>query len=251
MRTYANPPILEAICDFQFAPGQTWDPTLLGLVYDRIKTDFPQKAQAPGPILNVSFGPAPPVQGRMQFRREDGSALVQVGPDNLTVNHLRPYGGWPRYRDMIAHTLEVYRSVATPQGLTRIALRYINRLEVPADAIGESDDVQIGDYVLAQPTVPNGVESTFLNWAQRVEIPFDAAQTILVLQSGTLPASESFPFAFLLDLQMTPSPGPAVALNEVPTWLDQAHENIRTVFEQCLGPKARPLFGLIQKESVQ
>jgi len=256
MKKYANPPLIEAICDFHFIPSQPWDWTVLGLVYDRIKSDFPNKLQPPGPMLNVSIGTplGGPMPGaaRMQFRREDGSALVQVGPDNLTVNHLTPYSGWPRYRELIAGALAVYRDVAAPQGLHRISLRYVNRINIPAGMlmrddgveIGDDDGVEIGGYVLAQPSIPDLVPQVFSSWAQRVEIFFNEANMVLVLQSGTGPGSEAFPVSFLLDLTMSPPMQP-VALDDALMWLEQAHANIETVFEECLGPKARELFGLM------
>ena len=245
MKTYANPPLIEAICDFHFIPSQPWDWTVFGLVYDRIKGGFPDKVQPPSPMLNVSIGPSlgGPVLGaaRMQFRREDGSALVQVGPDNLTVNHLTPYSGWPQYRDMIASVLAVYREVAAPQGLHRLALRYVNRINIPVELMGVRG-VEIGDYMLAQPSVPDLVPQVFSSWAQRVETFFNDANMALVLQSGTGPGSEEFPVSFLLDLTMSPPLQPVV-LDDALTWLDQAHMNIESVFEECLGPKARELFG--------
>lgn len=247
MKKYANPPLIEAICDFHFVPSQPWDWTVLGLVYDRIKGEFPNKIQPNSPMLNVSIGmpSGGPMPGaaRMQFRREDGSALVQVGPDNLTVNHLTPYSGWPQYREMIAGALAVYRDVAAPQGLHRIALRYINRINIPAGLMRDVG-VEIGDYVLAQPSIPDLVPQVFSSWAQRVEIFFNEANMVLVLQSGTGAGSETFPVSFLLDLTMSPPMLP-VALDDALTWLEQAHANIETVFEECLGPKARELFGLM------
>ena len=252
MKKYANPPLIEAICDFHFIPGQPWDWTVLGLVYDQIKGEFPNKFQPPGPMFNVSIGtpPSGPMPGmvRMQFQREDGSALVQVGPDNLTINHLTPYSGWPGYRDMIAGTLSAYRGIAAPQGLSRIALRYVNRINIPARLMGEFG-VEIGDYVLAQPSVPDRIPQVFSSWAQRVEMSFDEANMVLVLQSGTGPGSEAFPVSILLDLTMSPPvqmlpPMQPIALDAALMWLEQAHTSIESVFEECLGPKARELFGL-------
>ncbi len=246
MRKYVNPPIVEAICDFHFLPGHLWDATVLGLVYDQIRNDFPERVQLPGAMVNMTFGmpiQAMPDLGRMRFRRNDGSALVQVGQDNLTVNHLTPYSGWPQYREMIAMAFSAYQNVAAPVGLSQIALRYINRIDIPASFLTEEYSVQIESYLLAQPNVPPAVPQMFSEWAQRVVIPFDDTQMTLVLQSGTVQGSPSAPVAFLLDLTMSPALQ-SVSLSSALSWLEQAHTSIETVFEECLGPKARNLFGL-------
>lgn len=239
-KTYSNPPIIEAICAFQFIPSQPWDATVLGLVYDRLKGQFPVKALAPGPLLNVTIGATPPSGiGRMQFRRTDNSALVQLGPDSLTVNHLTPYCGWPSFQKMIETALEAYKLVAAPQGLSAVTLRYINRLNIPAD---NEDGVDIRQYVLTHPIVPDSVPQMFLEWAQRVVIPFEEAQQSLIIQVGTTQGNDEFPVVFMLDIEARHDEE-AVSLAEANTWLEAAHLNVETVFESCVGPKARLLFG--------
>lgn len=253
MKQYANPPLVEAICDFHFEPGPAWDWTIPGLVYDRIRQDFPLKTQLDAAI-SVMFGMSPPApnfpgMGRMQFRRADGAALVQLAPDNLTVNHLQPYPGWLRYREMIFNALAIYREVASPKGLRRVALRYINRIGIPRSALTEGSGAQIEDYVLSLPSVPESIPQTFSNWAQRIEIPLDSAPTTLILQSGTLPGDAASPVVFLLDLEISPPPQSPVALNAASEWIEQAHEHVDRIFEQCIGPKAKQLFESSHQET--
>lgn len=247
---YASPPLVEAICDFQFLPGSPWDATVLGLVYDRIKDDFSVKQPQPGPMFNLRFSHTPvsppmmppALMERMQFRRPDNSALIQVGPNNLTVNHLKPYAGWPRFREMIIRVLAAYREVADPKGLSQIALRYINRINIPGDRVGPLG-VKISDYLLAQPGTPAAVPQEFTAWAQRVQTSWEPAQGVLVLQSGNAQGDATSPIALLLDLALSAANASQITLEDAPAWLEKAHEGIETVFEECLGPKARELFG--------
>lgn len=48
VRKYKHPPIVEALCEFQFIPSQPWDITIPGLLYDRINSEFPVKQQKRG-----------------------------------------------------------------------------------------------------------------------------------------------------------------------------------------------------------
>lgn len=240
-KTYSHPPIVEAICAFRFIPSQPWDATVLGLVYDRLKEDFPVKAQAPGPLLNVTIGTSPPASTeRMQFRRADNSALVQLGPDNLTVNHLTPYCGWPHFRTMVEAVLEAYKAVAAPQGLSAISLRYINRLSIPGEAEGGID---IRQYILTHPIVPDSVPQIFLEWAQRVVIPFEEAQQLLIVQAGTTRVEDESSLVIMLDLEARQEEEKTLSLAESNAWLETAHSNVESAFEACIGPKARLLFG--------
>jgi len=228
---YKNPPLVEAICAFQFVPGSVWDATVLGLVYDRIKEEFPEKRQDAG-------------AERMQFRRSDNRALVQVGQNALTVNHLTPYCGWPEFRAMIERVLAAYREVAAPQGLEAISLRYVNRLSAPAQfAENDVSSVEIPEYLRAFPSVPESVPQTYLEWAQRVVIPFEFERLLLTVQSGTVAPSEVDRFVFLLDLEAEPFVGEVVGLEEAVVWQEKAHTTVEAVFESCLGSQARSLFG--------
>lgn len=244
-KKYSNPPLVEAICTFQFVPSAPWDATVLGLVYDRLKADFPVKAQAPGFQISFTVGATPPPRTeRMQFRKADNSALVQVSPDTLTVNHLTPYGGWPSFQAMIKSVLDAYCEVAAPNGLSSISLRYINRLNISAAQVdANSGDVEVQQYLRTHPVVPASVPAVFLEWAQRVVVPFEAEQQALVMQAGTAPTGEDANLVFLLDLDARPLEGQTVPLANTMSWLDKAHTNVETVFESCLGPKARLLFG--------
>lgn len=44
-RKYRNPPLIEALCEFQFVPTQPWDLTIPGFFYEKVKNDFPAKQQ--------------------------------------------------------------------------------------------------------------------------------------------------------------------------------------------------------------
>ena len=241
-RIYQAPPIVQAICELRFQPDQPWDWTIPGLLYAKIKSEFPQKREEY----------AVPVQGRpepqeiayslgrslakMQFVRKDDSAMVQVGPHMLAVNLLRPYPRWNAFKEMIAQTFDVYREVAQPQGLQRIGLRYINRIEIPADR------VRIEDYLEAIPVVPEELPQTFATWAQRVEIPMDDISGVLILQSGSLREAGQSNVVFLLDLDMGTTNAEVLPLDDALTWIESAHDGIEMAFEACITDRARELF---------
>src|SRR5450759_1726858 len=163
-RQYINPPIAEALCEFYFSPSQPWDWTIPGLLYDKFKTDFPRKSQQN--VLQVELHAEREeinqnIKGgmaRMQFLREDGRALVQVGPDLLVVNHLKPYSGWRIFKADITRSLATYCDTAQPRGIQRIGLRYINKIEFPYPS------VEIEDYLLSAPRIPSEIPQTFTSW---------------------------------------------------------------------------------------
>ena len=239
-RLYENPPLIEAVCEFQFEPSQPWDWTIPGLVYAQVKKEFPKKKQQNVIEMEVRADPeiSQSVKGgiaRMQFLREDESALVQVGPNLLAVSHLKPYPTWGKFQEMIINGLAIYRDVANPKGLKRIGLRYINRLEIP------HSQIRIEDYILAVPTIPEPVPQEFATWLQRVEIPFLGANGLMIIQSGSLKQDDPNTIVFVLDLDFVTLDVRKINLDNTIEWVIQAHDEIEKTFEACITDKTRAL----------
>ncbi len=241
-RIYENPPLIEALCEFRFEPSQPWDWTIPGLVYDKVKSEYPKKRQQN--IVEVELRAeqeelAQRLKGgiaRMQFLRPDEQALIQVGPDLLTVNHLKPYPTWQAFKARIVHALKIYREVANPKGIRRIGLRYINKIEIPEQGVA------IEDYLLAVPKVPEAVPQIFATFVQRVEIPFEQANGMLVLQSGTVRDEHRGGTVFMLDLDFFTLQADKLTLDSAMEWVENAHGQVERTFEACVTDKARALF---------
>lgn len=241
-RSYRKPPIIEALCEFQFEPSQPWDGTFLGPIYDKVQSVFPKKR--PVDTLQVQVGlsgqeaPAPSVvsvPGSMWFMREDEKVLMRVGPDVFSVHHLQPYSDWETLRGYIERALDAYRQVARPSGVRRLGLRYVNRLEVPGQ------NVAIEDYLFALPSIPEKLPQQFSRWVQRVEIPYAQLRGILALQSGSIHEEGQEDSAFLLDLDFSTSPLEAMPLAHAVEWVERAHDEVERAFEACITPTARQL----------
>lgn len=247
-RLYENPPVIEALCEFQFEPSQPWDWTIPGLVYAEVRMEYPKKrhqnvvevelrAEQQDVIQRVKGGVA-----RMQFLRDDERALIQIGPDLLAVNHLSPYPKWEVFNQMIVQALKIYCQVTSPKALRRIGLRYINRIEIPGQRI------KIEDYLLVLPSVPEPMPRALAGWVQRVEIPFESANGVLVLQSGSVPREEQAGVALMLDLDFVTRQAETVTLDSAMAWVERAHDELESAFEACITDKARELLKEVRRD---
>jgi uncharacterized protein (TIGR04255 family) len=245
-RNYQNPPIVEALCELSFDPGQPWDGTLPGLVYNEIKDRFPKKRQQAVFQFGIQIGgqnpssvppsPRPPTQetfSRLQFLSEDERTLIQIAPDVLTVNKLKPYSSWNELKPLISYALENYRKAANPKAIRKIGLRYINRIEIPLA------EVSIQDYLLASPKIPDPLPQRINVWVQRSEIPFD--EGMLIIQTGSVREQGQSGVVFLLDLDFV-TVGEPFPIEAVEGKLEIAHKNVGDGFEACITDTARKLF---------
>lgn len=241
-RKYRNPPIVEALCEFQFIPSQPWDMTIPGLLYDKIKGQFPEKQQQMG--FGIGFQPKEraieqrvQMYQRMRFLNPDKSSLVQVGPDLLTINHLRPYPTWDVFKPLILENLGIYQEIAKTKGLKRIGLRYINKIEF------DSGPIELTDYFSYYAFIPPNLPQRHETFQVRVEIPYVEERDLLLLTLGTSISDKPDILTLLFDLDYFMNIPERVTLEQVPIWIEMAHNVIEAAFEACITDKCRDLFG--------
>jgi uncharacterized protein (TIGR04255 family) len=241
-KKYKNPPIVEALCEFQFVPSQPWDITIYGMLYEKIKDEFPVKQQQVGFGVDIQpregriepkieFGPP-----RMQFFSNDKISLVQVGPDLLTVNHLRPYPTWEKFKPLILKILGKYIDIGNPKGFRRIGLRYINKIDF------DQHEIELMDYFNYYPSIPNNLPQTYKTFQVTVEIPYNNERDTLRLTFATIIPEKPNVLPLLLDLDYIMIIPEGIPLNELPAWLEDAHTAIENAFEACIKDNCRKLF---------
>jgi len=240
-KRYRNPPVIEALCEFRFKPGQPWDLAIPGLVYEKIQDRFPKRRLAKIFELSVTATPGGVGQqvlttDRMQFLREDERALVQVDRDLLAVNHLKPYPTWQEFLPLIEHGFSAYRDVAQPKGFERIGLRYINRIEIPGQP------VDLAHYLEFRPFVGPSLPQDYGPFMVGIEAPYQNGRDRLRLQLATAAITKPDALAVMLDLDYFLAEPGAVQLDNVLAWIDAAHGRVEEAFEACITDRLRHIF---------
>jgi len=239
-RRYENSPIVEAICEFHFAPDTLWDLTSPGIIYEKIQDIFPRRNQVAqinaavvGNVESIvqQIGTIP----LMQFLREDGNSLIQVGQNLLTINHLKPYSSWQEFLPLIEKSLQVYKAVVQPKQLSRVAVRYINRIEV-------ENDVDLKEYFNFRPFLGEELPQKYNAFVVGVLLPQEGSKDNLNLQLGTINAETPDTLAVVLDINYFIAQPEEVGLDNVMEWINTAHKHIEDIFEACITNKLRHLF---------
>jgi len=107
--------------------------------HETVKEHFPVKKKresfkggvkvSPGgkiSVLPTSGGP----DGYL-FQSPIEKKIVQARIDGYTFNKLKPYESWDSFRTEARKLWNIYFQITKPVRITRIALRYINRIEIP------------------------------------------------------------------------------------------------------------------------
>ena len=240
-KKYRNPPIIEALCEFRFEPSAPWDMAIPGLVYEKIRDGFPRRRQTKTFEASVVASPAGVEQqvlttDRMQFLRDDEKALIQVGPNLLAVNHLRPYPTWQKFLPLIQQGFNAYLEAANPKGIQRIGLRYINRIEIPGKRGG------LADYFEFLPLVGKRLPQDYGPFIVGIQIPFEDSRDFLRLQLASAIVETPDTVAVMLDLDYFLAQPGTVSKEDVFDWTEVAHDHVEAVFEACITDRLRQMF---------
>jgi uncharacterized protein (TIGR04255 family) len=245
-RVYKYPPIEEALCEFRFVNDAEWDPMLPLVFRDQIKESYPGKPVQRTPLeANLRAGSdqagasflLKQELGRIQFPSEDGKALVSIGPNVLSAHMLRPYQRWEEFRPRIEEALSKYSSTLPCDGVRRIGLRYINKIEIE-----NAGSLDLNKYFTVPPMSPQGFPTRITSFITRTEHIYDDEPIKLILTFTDTSAKEGYA-AFLLDLDLVwefgDNPIPAEeAMNRV----DTLRERERDAFEQLITDNSREMF---------
>ncbi len=251
-RTYRNPPIEEAVCEFRFKPSQDWDLTIPGKLQAEISGDYTGRPQEQR-VIDVAFrtaGRKPPELkygeglAKVQLVTNDGKRKVGVGQDVLSIHMLRPYqqsadvtgSGWEEFRPRIEEALDAYWKVAAPEGVSRIGIRYINKIVVsPSGGL-----VRIEDYLNCAPPDVKGLPDHMIKYVSRAEYSYgDGAR--LILSHGTVkhpPGS----IGFLLDIDVISEMSTPVDSGKALEIVNDLRKRERDAFEKLITKTARELF---------
>jgi len=170
------------------------------------------------------------------FYSEDERSLVQIQENTLTINRLKPYCGWNELRPVVMENLKNYCEVAKPKGFNQIALRYINRVDIPKTTI------DLEDYFQYYPFLPKDLPQTHGKFNVKIEIPYEEQRDLLVLILAAVPPEKPDSIPIILDLMYIMITPGSIAIEDVEDWMNTAHDRIIEAFEACITDKSRGLF---------
>ena len=126
---------------------------------------------------------------------EDGRHIVQIRKDGFTFSRLQPYETWEGLRAEAKKAWQVYVNTVLPETVSRIAVRYINVLELPLP-IGD-----LSDYVTAPPQLPPGLSQKVTSFFTRIvfsDPSINAAGILTQVVEGVI--ADKAPFVLDIDV---------------------------------------------------
>lgn len=175
-RHLVNAPIKEALIDLRVRlTPQVADRAIkvIDKLSDNLKEEYPHNKKQYMRIFEHSVTPEglgkahvedKGIVGHMRIN-EANDQVVQLMTNRFTFSRLRPYETWEQLRDQARRLWDLYREALEPEMVTRIAVRYINRLPLPYPL------EDFGDYLATPPTLPPELPQELSDYLIRLEFP--------------------------------------------------------------------------------
>jgi uncharacterized protein (TIGR04255 family) len=238
---YKNPPIVEAICEFRFSKETKWDPTISGSVYEKVKDKFPNKESRLEQQMilkaeETGFNQNMVSSQRALMLSQDRSSLIQVGQHLLSINHLKPYAGWEHFRPKIKMAYDTLGGITEINGIDRMALVYIDRIEIPGKRI------ELEEYFKFYPQLGPELPHDHMNFMVGVEFPYHDNRDFCKIQLTAAMATKKDHLALLLTTEYYLARQKAIPPENALDWMEEAHTTVQRLFKGCITEKLEDVF---------
>jgi uncharacterized protein (TIGR04255 family) len=238
-RTYLHPPIAEAAIEIRISnPLSAKD---LEKIVTKLKKLYPNSHSING--LDINLGPNAAVVNQTQtgFRlvSDDQADIVILYPQSLVVARLAPYPGWSAIQDRVVSAWKIWKIVAKTRTISRVGIRYINRIDIPVDDTGK---IEIEDYLTLYPTAPDLSDAPMSHYLIQFTKPTSLHLWSTTITSTIQPSPLVKTLSLLLDIDVFRTED--IPLNDDNLWLMLAEaRNLKNdIFHQCITSKAAELF---------
>ena len=242
---FPNAPIKEAIIDLRVTPAADANLSTLDPFVDRLSERFPIKEERIEHTHRIEFDKS---EGREVTHTEvrklgyllftqDRDWAVQGRLDGFAVSKMKPYGRWAELRDEARELWDFYRDVVAPQSVIRLAVRNINRIELPLPPL------DFDDYILTAPKIADDIPQGLSQFFFRLVIP-KPEDSITAVITSTLDSikegTDVLPYIFDIDAFIVANYEPSS--DEIWSDLDRLRDFKNLIFFKSMTDKAKELF---------
>jgi len=241
-RHYPRAPITEAIIDLRVEPAVHMTVAELANVHRGLETAYPTKKTLSEAVIHGQVGDqgaaasATSKQTGHLFVSGDGKYVFQARLNGYTISRLAPYESWELFRDEARRLWNAYRAVAKPKKVTRLAVRFSNRLDLPLPV------TDIKDYLRTVPEVSSECPQNLAGYFMQLRIPQEDIKSLLVVNQAIIDPAKPGVASVVLDNDV-------FRVDDLPTdeqgiwdFFEVLRKRKNDMFEACITDKARELF---------
>jgi uncharacterized protein (TIGR04255 family) len=240
-RAYPNAPITEAIIQLLVQPADGLSVSELARCHEGEEKSYPRRTDLQLATGHFEVGThvsaaASARQLGFVYASADQKQVYQARLDGFSFSRLAPYESWEPFCAEARRLWQIHRECLKPMAVTRLAVRYVNRLDIPGER------VEFKDYLRTMPEVAEGLPQTLEGYFMQLQIPMDDIRCKLLLNQTIGQSPKSGCLGLILDIDLFQSEDMPQDEKDIWQRFDILHVRKNEVFESCITDRARELF---------
>ncbi len=241
MTHYTKAPITEAVIDIKVKvrEGLTLEQLLQALSGEeerypkkQIRWAFHAEVTAGAQVAAASM--QQPIGH--QLVSADGKQVVQARLDGYTFSKLAPYDRWESFSEEARRLWGLYRNTARPTEITRLAVRYINRIDIPLPV------ADFKEFLRTVPEVSADMAQGLARYFMQLQVPLEDVQSLLILNEAMIEPALPGCVSVVLDLDISRDQTVPSEESEIWEFFEELRLKKNNTFEACITDKTRGLF---------
>ncbi len=198
-----NAPIVEALIDIRVKLPSDINVAKLQALHPLVDELYPQVQELKKGSVTIKAGEAfEAATGDIRhigyrYFSKDKKQILQSRLDGFTLSRLKPYETWDALREEAERLWQLYVSIASPEVITRVALRYINRIEIPFSSLKD-----FGEYLTALPQIPPELPTEISSFLTRLVMPEPALGATAIIAQALEPVINQDIVPVILDIDV-------------------------------------------------
>jgi uncharacterized protein (TIGR04255 family) len=208
-----------------------------------LEADFPKQAPMNFVEMGITQQEGQPLQNTIsqslvgvRLSKADDSRVLQIRHEGFAYSHMAPYTDWVTFSGEAQHLWSRFRESCPGAKLSRCALRYINRIDIPETSIEDFD------YFELYPKVPGKLpQKDVVGMTLNLMMPQHDLQCVARIQQALIEPLRPKLLSFILDID--------IFRLQIEDWSDEAawaflqklRDRKNEIFEACITDRTREL----------
>lgn len=233
-----NAPIREALIDIQVNPRPELDIAEIRKFRESVKEDYPKEQEQRVLHISLSLGQSLKTAQTdepfgYRYESSDGKQVVQARRDGYTFSRLEKYETWEKLRREAVRLWNLYKEVAKPEAVKRVAVRYINSFKV-------KDTLE--KYLQAPPTVPPHLSFSMQEFLTRTVVHDDTSDANAIITQGVKEIEDDGSVPLILDIDVYKVVSLEPDDEQIWSTIESFHDVKNDIFFNSITKKAEEMF---------
>ena len=223
-----NAPIAEAVIDFRVLRQEQVSSDTFARLSSSVGEHYTQAS--PMQSIYARFGfdngqlvnPSP-VQEIVGWVYRTETEIAQFRVDGFTFSRIEPYTTWEQVFGEALRLWKVYIDAANPRQVSRLAVRYINRMRL-------TSPMGLGHYLEAPPQLPAPIPQVIREFLSRIYVEDVSRKASAVIVQALEPRVDPTAISLLLDIDAFREVSVAPGDPALPTLFEQLRQLKNDIF---------------------